>query len=124
MSSALRDGSVGSVTQIDGCTVQSAVKVGSEMRSRQLAGYVAVTSPGGGDMLAFATAAHRSLVRCRDVGCQTTLLPSRLSPTILLLLIVAEKLLPVVSELAVRSSRIKKEITPCSIGAGCPFFMY
>ena len=90
-------------TQADGGTVQSAVEVGSEMRSRQLAGCVAVTSLVGGEMLAGDTAGPCPLVRCRDAGCQTTLLPSGLSPTILLFLVVADKLLLVVSELAVRS---------------------
>ena len=41
------------------------------------------------------------LVRCHDVGCHMTLLPSGLSSTILLLLVVADKLLLIVSELTV-----------------------
>jgi len=90
-------------TQADGGTVMSVVEVGSEMRSRRLAECVAVTSAVGRELLADSTAGPCTLLRCRDVGCQTTLLPSGLSPTILLLLVVADKLLLVVSELAVRS---------------------
>jgi len=78
--------------------VRSAVAVGSEMRSRAFAGCVAVTNPVGGELSAGSTVGPRRLVRC-----QTTLLPSGSSPTMLLLLVVADKLLLVVSELAVRS---------------------
>jgi len=90
-------------TQADGGTVQSAVEVGSEMCSRQLAGCVVVTSLVGGEMLAGSMAGPCPLVRCRDVGCQMMLLPSGLSPTILILLVVTDKLLLVVTELAVHS---------------------
>jgi len=89
-------------TQTDGGTAQLAVKVGRQMRSKQLAGCVEATSPVGGEMLASSTAGTCALVRC-DVGCQTTLLPSGLSPTIIFLLVVADKLLIVASELVFRS---------------------
>jgi hypothetical protein len=57
-----------------------AVAVGGEMHSRQVAGSAASTSP---------------LFRCRgDVKCPTKLLPSKLLPTILLLLVVADKFTP------------------------------
>lgn len=63
--------------EADGGTVWSAVAVGGEMHSIQVTGSAASTSP---------------LLRCRgDVKCPTTLLPSELSPTILLLLVVADK---------------------------------
>ena len=80
-----------------------AVVLGSEMHSRQFAGCVAEFSLVGGEMTAGKAAGTRPLVRCRDVKCETSLYPSGLSPTSLLLLVVADKLLPVVSELAVRS---------------------
>ena len=78
-------------------------KGGSEMHSRSFAGCVVVTSQVGGEMLAGSTAVPCPLVRCRNVGCQTTLLPSGLSPTMLLLLVVTDKLLLAVLELAVHS---------------------
>jgi len=56
----------------------------------------------GGKMLAASTAGSCPLVRCHDVGCQTTLLHSGLSPTIL------------------TPFGCHQQITPCSIGAGCP----
>ena len=77
--------------------IWSDVAVGSEMRSRPFAGCVAVTSPVVGEMLAASTAGPCPLIRCRDVGCQTTLLPSGLSMTIRTPLVVADKLLHVVS---------------------------
>ena len=54
--------------------------------------------------VAGCAAGTRQLIRCLgDVKCQTTLLPSGLSPTIPLLLVIADKLLIEVSELAVPS---------------------
>jgi len=110
VSSSQRDGSVVSAqcgcavwNQAGGSTVRSAVAVGSEMRSRLFAGCVAATDLVGGEMLAGSTTGPRPLVRCRDVRCQTMLLPSGSSPTILLLLVVADKLLLAVSELGVPS---------------------
>jgi len=90
-------------TQTGGSTVHSVVAVGSEMHSRLFAACVVVTSPVGGDMSANSMAGLRPLVGCRDVRCQTTLLPSGSSPTILPLLVVADKLPHVVWELAVHS---------------------
>jgi len=89
-------------TQAGGSTVRSAVAVDSEMRSRPFARCVMVTSPVGVETSADSMAGPRPLVGCRDVRCQTTLLPSGSSPTILLLLVVADKLLLVISELAAR----------------------
>jgi len=57
-------------------------------------------------MLAGSTPGPCPLARCRDVGVKRRLLPSGLSPTILLLL------------------GCHGQITPCSIGAGCPFLLY
>jgi len=57
-------------------------------------------------MLAGSTAGPCQIARCRDVGVKQHLLPSGLSPTILLPL------------------GCHRQITPCSIGAGCPFLMY
>ena len=82
--------------------VQLAVAAGSEMRSRPLAGCMAATSLVGGEMLAGRAAGPCSLIRCRDVRCHMTLLPFGLSPTILLPLVVTDKLLLEVWELAVR----------------------
>ena len=66
--------------QADGGTMRFAVAVSDEMHSRQVACSAASTSP---------------TFRCHgDVKCQTTLLPSELSPTILLLLVVADKFTP------------------------------
>ena len=74
---------------------------GSEMRSSTLAGCVGDSRPLVEVMLAGSAAGLCPFDRCRDVRSQTMLLLSGSSPTILLLL-VADKLLLVVAELAVR----------------------
>jgi len=83
------------------------VAVGSEVRRRQFAGSAADSIPISGEMrsrpVAGCVAGTRPLVSCRDVKCQTTILPFGLSPTILHLLVDEDKLLLEVSGLAVPS---------------------
>ena len=81
--------------------------VGSEKRRWQFAGSASHSSPVSGEMrsgpVAGCVAGTCPLVKYRDVKCQTTLLLSGLSPAIIHLLVVVDKLLLEVSGLAVPS---------------------
>ena len=96
--------------QADGGTVRLAVAVGAETHSRKVAGPAADSSLVGGEMrsrqVAGCAAGTCPLVGCRgDVKCQTHY-----------------SLLDCHQQSYSFGSR--RQITPCSIGAGCSFLMY
>ena len=120
--SALRDGSAENAQC--GCAVWNPGRwwhrpagcgSGSEMRSSPLAGCVGDSRPLSGVMLAGSAAGLRPLDRCRVLRSQTMLLLCGSSPTILLLL-VADKLLLVVLELAFQAG--KRTVRPEQVVCG------